>query len=170
MRESLESSRKAITEEKGGITSVKRQAQDSARGTSKQKRNKRALFVVGDDPPSTNNLIAALLCRDATTQVGFEDFLEEENILTEVSLKKKKEYSRLHVLSKLSVIPTLDKFILRCGTKFVRVQFFAIFPAICKNKLPQIKFTANIFPEKFTPEQIFSKVNSLQKNTVVSVQ
>ena len=166
MRESLESSRKAITEEKGGITSVKRQAQDSARGTSKQKRNKRALFVVGDDPPSTNNLIAALLCRDATSQVGFEDFLEEENILTEVSLKKK-EYSRLHVLSKLSVIPTLDKFILRCGTKFVRVQFFAIFPAICKNKLPQIKFTANIFPEKFTPEQIFSKVNSLQKNTVV---
>ncbi|CAH3041064.1 unnamed protein product [Porites lobata] len=84
VRESLESSRKAITEEKGGITSVKRQAQDSARGTSKQKRNKRALFVVGDDPPSTNNLIAALLCRDATTQVGFEDFLEEENILTEV--------------------------------------------------------------------------------------
>ena len=169
MRESLESSRKAITEEKGGITSVKRQAQDSTRGTSKQKRNKRALFVVGDDPPSTNNLIAALLCRDATTQDGLEDFLEEENILTEVSLKKK-EYSRLHVLSKLSVIPTLDKFILRCGTKFVRVQFFAIFPAICKNKLPQIKFTANIFPEKFTPEQIFSKVNSLQKNTVVSVQ
>ena len=166
MRESLESSRKAITEEKGGITSVKRQAQDSARGTSKQKRNKRALFVVGDDPPSTNNLIAALLCRDATSQVGFEDFLEEENILTEVSLKKK-EYSRLHVLSKLSVIPTLDKFILRCGTKFVRVQFFAIFPAICKNKLPQIKFTANIFPQKFTLEQIFSKVNSLQKNTVV---
>ena len=57
---------------------------------------------------------------DAMTQVGFEDFLEEENILTEVSLEKK-EYSRLHVLSKLSVIPTLDKFILRCGTKFVRV-------------------------------------------------
>ena len=90
MRESLESSRKAITEEKGGITSVKRQARDSDRGTSKQKRNKRALFVAGDDPPSTNNSIAALLCRDATTQVGFEDFLEEENILTEVSLKKKK--------------------------------------------------------------------------------
>ena len=80
MRESLESSRKAITEEKGGITSVKRQARDSDRGTSKQKRNKRA-----DDPPSTNNSIAALLCRDATTQVGFEDFLEEESILTEVS-------------------------------------------------------------------------------------
>ena len=90
MRESLESSRKAITEEKGGITSVKRQARDSDRGTSKQKRNKRALFVAGDDPPSTNNSIAALLCRDAMTQVGFEDFLEEENILTEVSLKKKK--------------------------------------------------------------------------------
>lgn len=55
-----------------------------------KRETKRALFVVGDDPPSTNNLIAALLCRDATTQVGFEDFLEEENILTEVSLKKKK--------------------------------------------------------------------------------
>ena len=89
MRESLESSRKASTKEKGGITSVKRQARDSDRGTSKQKRNKRALFVAGDDPPSTNNSIAALLCRDATTQVDFEDFLEEESILTEVSLKKK---------------------------------------------------------------------------------
>ena len=45
VRESLESSRKAITEEKGGITSVKRQARDSDRGTSEQKSNKRALFV-----------------------------------------------------------------------------------------------------------------------------
>ena len=46
VRESLESSRKAITEEKGGITSAKRQARDSDRGTSEQKINKRALFVV----------------------------------------------------------------------------------------------------------------------------
>ena len=45
VRESLESSRKAITEEKGSITSVKRQARDSDRGTSEQKSNKRALFV-----------------------------------------------------------------------------------------------------------------------------
>ena len=37
MRESLKLSRKAITEEKGGITSVKRQARDSDQGTSKQK-------------------------------------------------------------------------------------------------------------------------------------
>ena len=50
---------------------------------------------------------------------------------------------------KLSVIPTLDKFILPCGTKFVRVQLFAIFPAIRRNRLLQIKFTGNIFPEKF---------------------
>ena len=43
----------------------------------------------------------------------------------------------------------------------MRVQFFAIFPAIRKNRLPQIKFTTNIFPKNFTPEQVFSKVNSL---------
>ena len=29
---------------------------------------------------------------------------------------------------------------------------FAIFPAIRKNKFPQIKIAANIFPQKFTPE------------------
>ena len=58
---------------------------------------------------------------------------------------------------RFEIIPTLDKFILPCGTKFVRVQFFAVFPAICKNKLPQIKFTANIFPEKFN-----SRANILQ--------
>ena len=103
VRESLESSRKAITEEKGGITSVKRQARETDRGTSEQKSNKRALFVARDDPPSTDNSIAALLYRDATTQVGFEDFLEEESILTEVSLKKK-EYSRLHVLSRYNLL------------------------------------------------------------------
>ena len=97
MRESLKSSRKAITEEKGGITSVKRQARDSDRGTSEQKSNKRVLFVARDDP-STDNSIAALLCRDGTTQVGFKGFLEEESTLTKVSLKKK-EYLRLHVLS-----------------------------------------------------------------------
>ena len=64
LRESLESSRKAITEEKGGITSVKRQARDSDRGTSEKKSYKRALFVARDDPPSTDSLIVALLCRD----------------------------------------------------------------------------------------------------------
>ena len=63
-RESLESSRKAITEEKGGITSVKRQARDSDRGTSEKKSYKRALFVACDDPPSTDRSIVALLCRD----------------------------------------------------------------------------------------------------------
>ena len=64
VRESPESSRNAITEEKGGITSVKRQARDSDRGTSEQKSSKRALFLAHDDPPSTDNSIAVLLCRD----------------------------------------------------------------------------------------------------------
>ena len=48
---------------------------------------------------------------------------------------------------------------LPCGTKFLRVlifAFFAVFPAIRKNKFPQIKITANIFPAK-----IYSRVNIL---------
>ena len=36
--------------------------------------------------------------------------------------------------------------------KFLWVLIFAIFPAICKNKFPQIKITANIFSVKFTAE------------------
>ena len=47
---------------------------------------------------------------------------------------------------------------LPCGTKFLRVllfAFFAIFPAISKNKLLQMKITATFFPQKFTPEKIF---------------
>ena len=43
-----------------------------------------------------------------------------------------------------------------CRTKFLRVLIFAIFPAIRKNKFPQIKITANIFPAK-----IYSRVNIL---------
>ena len=45
------------------------------------------------------------------------------------------------------------------GTKFLRVlifAFFAVFPAIRKNKFPQIKVTTNIFPAK-----IYSRVNIL---------
>ena len=38
---------------------------------------------------------------------------------------------------------------------------FATFPAIRKNKFPQIKSTG-----KFTPEKIFSSLNSPHKNTV----
>ena len=38
------------------------------------------------------------------------------------------------------------------GTKFLRVLIFAIFPAIGKNKFPQIEIIANIFPQKCTPE------------------
>ena len=45
---------------------------------------------------------------------------------------------------------------LPCGTKFSRVLIFTIFSAIRKNKFPQIKITANIFPQK-----IFSRVNIL---------
>ena len=46
---------------------------------------------------------------------------------------------------------------LLCGSKVLRVLIFAIFavfPAICKNKFPQI-------------EQIFSDLNSLHKNKVL---
>ena len=43
-----------------------------------------------------------------------------------------------------------------CGTKFLRVLIFEVFPAICKNKFPQIKDTADIFPAK-----IYSTVNIL---------
>ena len=38
------------------------------------------------------------------------------------------------------------------GTKFLRVLIFTIFSAIRKNKFPQIEITANILPQKFTPE------------------
>ena len=34
------------------------------------------------------------------------------------------------------------------------VLIFAIFSAIRKNKFPQIKITAQFFPQKFTPEEI----------------
>ena len=43
-----------------------------------------------------------------------------------------------------------------CGKKFWWVKIFAIFPAIRKNKFPQIKITANIFTAK-----IYSEVNIL---------
>lgn len=75
VRESFESSRKAITAEKGGITSVKRLARTEH---EEIRSNKRALFVASDDRSST----------EAATQVDFGDFHEEESILTEVSLKK----------------------------------------------------------------------------------
>ena len=52
-------------------------------------------------------------------------------------------------LRKLSWLP--------CGTKFLRVLIFAIFPAIRKNQFPQIKITAKIFPAK-----IYTRVNILQ--------
>ena len=95
VRESLQSSRKAITEEKGGITSIKRQARDSDHGTSEQKSNKRAMFVSRDDPPSTDNSIAALRCNDTS---GFRRFPWGREYFNRSKFEKK-EYSRLHVLS-----------------------------------------------------------------------
>ena len=53
------------------------------------------------------------------------------------------------------------------GTKFLRVLIFAIFPAIGKNKFPQIKITANIFPQKiYSRVNIFSNLNLLHRNIV----
>ena len=46
---------------------------------------------------------------------------------------------------------------LPCGTKFLRVLMFAVFPAIRQNTFPRITITANIFPAK-----IYSRVNILQ--------
>ena len=40
------------------------------------------------------------------------------------------------------------KLYLPCDMKFLRVLIFVIFPAICKNKFPQIKITASIFSTK----------------------
>ena len=59
-----------------------------------------------------------------------------------------------------------------CGAKFLRVLIFAIFPAIRKNKFPQIKITANIFffiffSKNLPQSEIFSNLNSLHKNTVL---
>ena len=85
VRESLESSRKSIEAKKGGTTSVKRLARPEEGGTDEETRsNKRALFVACDDHTST---ASALRSRDASTQVDFGDFHEEESPLTEVSLK-----------------------------------------------------------------------------------
>ena len=52
-----------------------------------------------------------------------------------------------------------DLRLLPCGTKFLRIPIFAIsavFPAIRKNKFPQIKIIAHIFPAK-----IYFRVNIL---------
>ena len=53
------------------------------------------------------------------------------------------------------------------GTKFLRVLIFAIFPAIGKNKFPQIEITANIFSAKmYSGVNIFSNLNLLHRNIV----
>ena len=58
-----------------------------------------------------------------------------------------------------------------CGTKFLRVLIFAIFgvfSAIRKNKFPQMKITANIFPAKiYSSVNILSNLNSLHKHSVL---
>ena len=50
----------------------------------------------------------------------------------------------------------LQEALISSGTKFLRVLILAISPAIRKNKFPQIKITANIFPAK-----IYFRVNIL---------
>ena len=67
--------------------------------------------------------------------------------MTEWDKPRENELAR-SLLDKQNIIP--------CGKKFLRVLIFAIFPAICKNKFPQIKITANMFPAK-----IYSRVNIL---------
>ncbi|KAJ7325625.1 Mitogen-activated protein kinase 10 [Desmophyllum pertusum] len=67
VRESFESSRKAIAAEKGGISSVKRLARpvdpDRDTGDEEIRSNKRALFVASDDRSSTGTSTAALRSR-----------------------------------------------------------------------------------------------------------
>ena len=53
------------------------------------------------------------------------------------------------------------------GTKFLRVLIFAIFPAIGKNKFPQMEIIANIFSAKmYSGVNIFSNLNLLHRNIV----
>ena len=60
-------------------------------------------------------------------------------------------------VSSLLGLLSLNILVLPCGTKFLRVLIFAIFPAIQKNTFPQINITTNIFPAK-----IYSRVNILR--------
>lgn len=86
MRESLKSVRKAIAEEKGVVNSMKWQAHTLDCGTFCTGEPKKITAAkVRDDLLSTDSLIAALLCSDMTTQVGFRDFHEEESTLVSLS-------------------------------------------------------------------------------------
>ncbi|KAL9977385.1 hypothetical protein ACROYT_G014779 [Oculina patagonica] len=87
VRDSLKSN-EAIVAEKGGITSVKRLSRAGESDTCKEgeaQSNKRALFVESDFSTSTGTFAAALRARDATTQVDFGDFHDEESNLTEIA-------------------------------------------------------------------------------------
>ena len=63
------------------------QARASDGDTSEQKNHseKSALFVARDVLPSTDSTITPLLCRDATTQEGLGNFLEEASTLVSLS-------------------------------------------------------------------------------------
>ena len=63
--------------------------------------------------------------------------------------------------------PDLLAYDIPCGTKFLRVLIFAIFPAIRKNHFPKITITTNIFPAKIYSKVIFSDLNSLPKNLIL---
>ena len=66
---------------------------------------------------------------------------------------------------KVSLLLEMNAFTRKSLIHTVWHEIFAIFPAIHKNMFLQIKITANIFPQKFNPEWIFSNLNSLHKNT-----
>ena len=100
----------------------------------------------------------------AETQRLKERLMRTEEEL--ISLKKKTSVKyKSSLVSDSNLLPWLfaahvffspRKHYLPCGTKFLRVLIFAFFPAIGKNKFPQIKITANIFPAK-----IYSRVSIL---------
>ena len=77
---------KVIAEEKGVVNSIKWQAHASECYTFCTGKPKQITATkVRDDLLSTDSLIAALLCSDTTTQVGFRDFHKEESALVSLS-------------------------------------------------------------------------------------
>ena len=63
-----------------------------------------------------------------------------------------KKGKRQNILIKRTWIP--------CGTKFLRVLIFAIFPAIRKNTFPQ--YANKNYRKQFSPSKIYPRVNILQ--------
>ena len=80
---------------------------------------------------------------------------------------------RKHGTKKKNLSPQ-QKLNLTCGRKFLRVLIFVVFPAIPKNKFPQIKITANFFSRKNLLQSKFSLTyigyTKIQYWEIVSVQ